>query len=96
MGKLQEIPGVGKNIEQDLINIGIREISDLKGKKPEELYLQDCLYKGFQEVNPRSHLYGLAIQDFPAHSQPIYTTLTPKSTTWSPDNKSQVGPVLPV
>ena len=36
-------------IEQDLINIGIREISDLKGKKPEELYLQDCLYKGFQE-----------------------------------------------
>ena len=46
MGKLQEIPGVGKNIEQDLINIGIREISDLKGKKPEELYLQDCLYKG--------------------------------------------------
>ena len=49
MGKLQEIPGVGKNIEQDLINIGIREISDLKGKKPEELYLQDCLYKGFQE-----------------------------------------------
>lgn len=49
-----------------------------------------------QKVNPRSHLYGLAIQDFPAHSQPIYTTLTPKSTTWSPDNKSQVGPVLPV
>lgn len=44
MGKLQEIPGVGKNIEQDLINIGIREISDLKGKKPEELYLQDCLF----------------------------------------------------
>ncbi len=51
---------------------------------------------GLQIVNPRSHLYGLAIQDFPAHSQPIYTTLTPKSTTWSPDNKSQVGPVLPV
>ena len=52
--------------------------------------------KSYQKVNPRSHLYGLAIQDFPAHSQPIYTTLTPKSTTWSPDNKSQVGPVLPV
>ena len=50
MGKLQEIPGVGKNIEQDLINIGIREISDLKGKKPEELYLQDCLYKGFHGI----------------------------------------------
>ncbi|MFQ7140220.1 hypothetical protein, partial [Evtepia sp.] len=50
----------------------------------------------YQSVNSRSRLYCLTIQDFPAHSQPIYTTLTPKSTTWSPDNKSQVGPVLPV
>ena len=50
----------------------------------------------YQSVNSRSRLYCLTIQDFPAHSQPIYTTLTPKSTTWSPDNKSQVAPVLPV
>ena len=49
MGGLRDIPGVGKNIEQDLMNIGIREISDLKGKSPEELYRQDCLHKGFQE-----------------------------------------------
>ena len=61
MGKLQEIPGVGKNIEQDLINIGIREISDLKGKKPEELYLQDCLYKGFQEDKCQLYVFRLAV-----------------------------------
>ncbi|WP_235853389.1 helix-hairpin-helix domain-containing protein [Luxibacter massiliensis] len=30
---LREIPGVGKNIEQDLRNIGIRTIEDLKGRE---------------------------------------------------------------
>ncbi len=37
---LQKIPGVGKNIEEDLLNIGIRRIEDLKGKDPEELVLE--------------------------------------------------------
>ena len=40
---LMEIPGVGKNIAQDLQNIGIHWVADLKGKDPEELYLKDCL-----------------------------------------------------
>ena len=65
MGKLQEIPGVGKNIEQDLINIGIREISDLKGKKPEELYLQDCLYKGFQEDKCQLYVFSFMFSALP-------------------------------
>lgn len=43
---LQKIPGVGKNIEENLLNIGIRRIEDLKGKDPEELYQRDCIYKG--------------------------------------------------
>lgn len=29
---LKNIPGIGKNIEQHLFNIGIRNIDDLKGK----------------------------------------------------------------
>lgn len=61
MGRLRDIPGVGKNIEQDLLNIGIREISDLKGKKSEELYLQDCLYKGFQEDKCQLYVFRLAV-----------------------------------
>jgi hypothetical protein len=36
--ELQEIPGVGKSISQDLRNIGIKSVSDLKGKDPEKLY----------------------------------------------------------
>ena len=32
--ELQIIPGIGKSIALDLWNIGIRKISDLKGKIP--------------------------------------------------------------
>ena len=35
---LQIIPGVGKSIAIDLYNIGIRSVTDLKKKDPEELY----------------------------------------------------------
>ena len=52
--------------------------------------------QSYQKVNPRSRLYCLTTQNFPEYSPPIYATLTPKPTTWSPDNKPQVGPVLPV
>lgn len=35
---LRIIPGVGKATASDLVNIGIRRVSDLKGKSPERLY----------------------------------------------------------
>lgn len=50
MSDLRKIPGVGKNIEEDLIRIGIRRIEDLRGKDPQELYRLDCLQKGFQKT----------------------------------------------
>jgi hypothetical protein len=34
------IPGMGKSIANDLLRIGIRRVSDLKGKSPEDLYDQ--------------------------------------------------------
>lgn len=40
---LQEIPGVGPAIAQDLWDLGIRAVSDLKGRDPEALYQQLCL-----------------------------------------------------
>lgn len=39
--ELRKIPFIGPNIEQDLLNIGISRIADLKGKDPEELYRMD-------------------------------------------------------
>lgn len=44
--EFQNIPGVGKSIAQDLWNLGMRSIDDLKGKKPEHLYQQLCTQQG--------------------------------------------------
>jgi hypothetical protein len=43
---LQQIPGVGPSIAEDFWSLGFRSIKDLKGKDPEELYLQLCAQKG--------------------------------------------------
>jgi hypothetical protein len=42
---LEQIPGVGKIIAQDMRNIGIHTISQLKNKNPEHLYRKLCNYK---------------------------------------------------
>lgn len=36
--ELQIIPGVGKSVAKNLYDIGIKKVSDLKGKDPEKLY----------------------------------------------------------
>jgi len=46
--ELQTIPGVGKSISKILWNIGIENVSDLKGKDPEELYFRICANQGCQ------------------------------------------------
>ena len=45
---LQTIPGVGKSISQDFLDIGIKHVSDLKGKNPEELYQKICAKQGIK------------------------------------------------
>lgn len=71
--ELRKIPFIGPNIEQDLLNIGISRIADLKGKDPEELYRIDCEFKGRQE--------DFASCMFSAWQciMPIQKTRTPKS-----------------
>ena len=61
MSDLRLIPGVGKNIEKDLINIGISQISDLIGKNPEKLYMKDCEFKGFKEDKCQLYVFRLAV-----------------------------------
>jgi nucleotidyltransferase/DNA polymerase involved in DNA repair len=53
--QLMEIPGVGKSIAADLMRIGIRRVSDLKGKNPEVLYDQSNALAGI--VQDRCLLY---------------------------------------
>lgn len=44
--ELQSIPGVGKSIAEDLWQLGIRRVKDLKGKDPERLYSRRCTQVG--------------------------------------------------
>jgi hypothetical protein len=39
---LQIIPGVGKRVSRDLWDLGIREVEDLRGADPEELFARLC------------------------------------------------------
>jgi len=52
---LYAIPGVGKSIAQDLCNIGISCLADLKGKDPEKLYEMSNQHEG--KVQDRCLLY---------------------------------------
>ena len=45
---LQEIPGVGPSIAQDLEKLGITSVKDLVGKNPEALYHQLCIEEAQQ------------------------------------------------
>ena len=43
---LQTIPGVGPSIAQDLRELGIHAVDELRGRSPESLYEEHCAQKG--------------------------------------------------
>jgi len=43
---LSRIPGVGPSIATDLYRLGIHEVSELRGHKPEALYSELCEKEG--------------------------------------------------
>ncbi|MDD5022463.1 MAG: DUF4332 domain-containing protein [Endomicrobiaceae bacterium] len=53
--ELMIIPGVGKSIAEDLTDIGISSVSDLKRKNPEKLYDESNKFAG--KVQDRCLLY---------------------------------------
>ncbi|MDE6751316.1 MAG: helix-hairpin-helix domain-containing protein [Eubacterium sp.] len=55
------IPYVGKQTKGALMNIGITCVEDLRGKDPEDLYIKDCLVKGFQEDKCQLYLFRMAV-----------------------------------
>lgn len=46
--ELRTIPGVGKSIAEDLWDIGIRSVPDLKDGDPDALYIRMCDFQGVQ------------------------------------------------
>lgn len=43
---LRRIPGIGPSLAQDLLSLGIRRVSDLKGRDPQAMYDQLCNVSG--------------------------------------------------
>jgi hypothetical protein len=53
--ELRQIPGVGREIAEDLWSLGYRAVADLKGRDPEAMYAQLCAQQG--EAIDRCMLY---------------------------------------
>jgi len=58
---LQQIPGVGPNMEQHLIDLGYASLASLKGQNPEEMYARECVMKGEQIDRCTLYVYRLAV-----------------------------------
>lgn len=58
---LTEIPGVGDRIAAVMEALGIREVSGLRGRDPEELYLRECAMKGYQEDRCALYVWRAAV-----------------------------------
>ncbi|MBI3787505.1 MAG: helix-hairpin-helix domain-containing protein [Ignavibacteriales bacterium] len=48
LNELQEIPGVGKSIAEDLWEMGFRSVRELKNKNPQRMYEKHCEQQGTQ------------------------------------------------
>lgn len=67
------IPGVGKSIAQDLVNINIETIAQLKGKDPQTLYDQSNAYAGMVQDRCLLYVFRCAVyyaDTPPAHRDP--------------------------
>jgi hypothetical protein len=58
---LRQIPGVGKSIAEDLWNLGLRVVEDLKNQDPEDLYLRLCALQGTQVDRCMLYVFRCAV-----------------------------------
>lgn len=59
--ELMIIPGVGKKIADDLWNLGIRSVSDLKNRDPEKLYQLLCDFQGMHVDRCMLYVFRCAV-----------------------------------
>lgn len=58
---LRQIPGVGKQTEQDLIRLGYTSVASLKNADPQKMYDRDCLERGVQLDRCVLYVYRCAV-----------------------------------
>jgi len=82
--ELTVIPGIGKSLANDLVNIGIKSLQDLKGKNPEMLY--DLSNKFAGTVQDRCVLYTFRCAVYYVNTPPeLHETEKLKWWNWKDD-----------
>ncbi len=59
--ELMQIPGIGKSIANDLWNIGIHSVSDLKGEDPQVLYELSNKFSGLTQDRCLLYVFRCAV-----------------------------------
>ena len=77
--QLQIIPGIGKSLSQDLVDLGYRKVSDLSGETPETMYQNLIILRG-QHID-RCVLYVFRCAVYYA-SQPVHDPELLKWWNW--------------
>ncbi len=58
---LRTIPGVGAQIERDLIALGYNSVASLAGEDPEQIYERDCIRRGCRLDRCVLYVYRCAV-----------------------------------
>jgi len=58
---LESIPGVGPSIAQDLRDIGVERVEDLRGADPQELYDRLCDVRGAHQDRCLLYVFRCAV-----------------------------------
>jgi hypothetical protein len=58
---LTQIPGIGKNMAEHLVQAGYPTIESLRGKTPDDIYAADCFAQGVQVDRCALYCYRLAV-----------------------------------
>ncbi len=66
--ELQQIPGVGRAIAEDLWNLDFRSVHELVGQDPEELYFRLCAQQGRQVDRCMLYVFRCAVY-YASHQQ---------------------------
>jgi Pathogenicity locus len=59
--EFRQVPGVGKSIAEDLWNLGLRSVADLKNQDAEDLYLRLCAYQGMHVDRCMLYVFRCAV-----------------------------------
>ncbi|GHV44818.1 hypothetical protein FACS1894204_02580 [Synergistales bacterium] len=59
--ELEQIPGIGSNMAQHLINAEYPTIESLRGQDAETVYLKDCVYQRCKVDRCALYVYRLAV-----------------------------------